>query len=236
MRQVFVYGLAAVAALYCAGTAEASTSACDSVLKNIVVNCGFESPAGTNGSFNGWTITGNLEGGVPNAPTNNYIYIDNANPHTGNADGYFGAQTTYGQTRTDNTTGPLTTLSQTLPLLNNEYYSVSFYIYNSGCANTCTAPYYEYFDAYFDGIFLTAQVNQSTGSGYKLFTFLPGTGLPSQNNGILKFDFVNDDAAFQLDDVVVTAVGPTPEPATLLLALPVLALLYWVRRKKIPVA
>lgn len=220
MRNTIILSAVALLTVAFSGPVTAA-SICNSTSGNVVTNCGFES-----GTFSGWAVTGNLQGGVGG----NYVYVDNGNPNSGNYDGYFGAQTAYGQNGTGSTTGPVTTLSQTLATLSSTYYQLSFYLYNSGCGSTCTGQYYEYFDVYFNNVLLTAQTNTDTGGGYELLTF-SGLTSGSVTSG-LQFDFVNDDAAYQLDDVIVKATGPTPEPASLLLVGSGVAGLYYFSRRR----
>ncbi|HZS53405.1 MAG TPA: hypothetical protein VFA65_03305 [Bryobacteraceae bacterium] len=211
---------------------QARADVCGSVAGNTVSNCGFET-----GSFSNWSVTGNLFGGL----NGNFIYVDNSSPHSGNDDGNFGAPSTFGQTGSGNMFGPLTTLSEGLTVLPNEYYQVTFYLANDACSITdsgCGA-YYNDFDAYFNRTLLSQQHNIGQSNFdlqgnllYTQYSFLVGTGVAANNNGVLQFDFSNDDGNFHLDDVSVVAVRPTPEPATLLLAAPGLGALYFLRRRR----
>lgn len=198
--------------LWSAGQAKAA-SICDSTSGNIVTNCGFESS-----SFSGWSVTGNLYGGI----NGNYVGVDNGNPNSGNYEAYFGAPSEYGQTNSGNKYGPVTTLSQTVAALPGQYYEVSFYLDNNGCSvsdNPGCGDYYNYFDAYFDGALLTKQYNVPYAGAYDEYVFVVGTtaGINPYNSNLLQFDFTNDDDLFYLDDVTVTSLGPTPEPASFLL-------------------
>lgn len=203
-----------------------AASVCDSTSGNIVTNCGFES-----GSFSGWSVTGNLYGGI----NGNYIYIDSGNPNSGTYDAAFGAPSQYGQTTTGNMYGPVTTLSQTVAALPGQYYEISFYLDNNGCSVTDGCPdEYNYFDAYFDGALLTKEYNLPYSGSYDEYVFVVGTtgGVNPYNSDLLQFDFTNDDDLFYFDDVSVNSLGPTPEPASFLLVAPVLGGLWLARRRR----
>lgn len=225
MRKGFLSLFVFALGLWGVGQAKAA-SICDSTSGNIVTNCGFES-----GSFSGWSVTGNLYGGL----NGNYVYIDNGNPNSGNYDAAFGAPSQYGQTETGNMYGPVTTLSQKVAPLSGEYYEVSFYLDNNGCSVTDGCPNeYNYFDAYFDGDLLTKQYNLPYSGSYDEYVFVVGTtgGKNPYNSDLLQFDFTNDDDVFYFDDVTVTPLGATPEPASFLLVAPVLGGLWLVRRRR----
>jgi hypothetical protein len=210
-----------VCSLATSGIAKADT--CGSVAGNAVLNCGFET-----GDFTDWTYSGNLEGGTP---PNTYFGVDSTNPNSGTYAAYIGVQGGGGSAI--GTLGPFLNLSQTLKLLPSEYYQVSFYVEQN--APTPAPGYLNYFDARFNGVYLVNQENvPNSGGAYQLYTFRVSTPLSvsAADSSLLAFDFQNDSDYFFLDDVSVTALGPTPEPASLLLVTPMLGLLYVVRRRR----
>jgi hypothetical protein len=225
MRKSFILSVLIICGLWATTPAKAS-SICDSTSGNIVTNCGFES-----GSFSGWSVTGNLYGGVGG----NYIGVDNSNPNSGNFEAYFGAPSTFGQTGSGDKYGPATTLSQTLAVLPNQYYEVSFYLDSDGCSVTDGCPgEHNYFDAYFNGVLLAQQFDQPFTGSYEEYVYVEPTA-NSGNTGVLQFDFTNDDDYFFLDDVSVSSLGPvpqTPEPTTMLLFAGALGQICWMRRKR----
>ena len=227
MRNKLVLACGVLAGFIVAGPLPAA-SVCDSTPGNIVTNCGFES-----GSFSGWSVTGNLQGGIGG----NYVGVDQSNPNSGNSEAYFGAQSAAFQANdpTQNLYGPPTTLSQTLSTQTNEYYEISFFLDNNGCSvsDVGCPGYHNYFDAYFNGQLLTQLYDQPYSGSYVEFVFVGSTGTGAYNNGLLQFDFTNDSDYFYFDDVAVTPLGPTPEPATYALIVPALAgMLYLSRRRR----
>ncbi len=223
----FIHFFPAVAAVLfgcflAANVAQADT--CGSVAGNVVQNCGFET-----GDFSSWTYSGNLEGG---APPNNYYGVDNSNPNSGTYAAYIGVQGGGGSDI--GTLGPFLTLSQTLNLLPSEYYQVSFYLNQN--APTPNPGYLNYFDARFNGAYVFTEENvPNSGGVYQMYTHRVSTPVDAAaaSASLLAFNFQNDSDFFFLDDVSVTALGPTPEPASFLLVLPVLAGLWLVRRRRV---
>ena len=233
MRRVFSVVSFCVIGFWSVTQAKAA-SICDSTTGNIVTNCGFES-----GSFSGWSVTGNLGSGNGAGIGGAYVGVDSDNPNSGNYEAYFAAESQYAtanQDVTDDKYGPPTTLSQTVAALPAQYYEVSFYLDNEGCSVTDGCPgSYDYFDAYFNGELLTQQYNLPYSGGYDEYVFVVGTsgGMNPYNPGVLQFDFTNDNGYFYFDDVTVTSLGATPEPASLLLVAPVLGGLWFARRRKL---
>lgn len=228
MKKISVLSLALTGVLaILTSSASASPSVCGSTPGNLVNNCGFES-----GSFSGWSVTGNLQGGIGGF----YVGVDGVNPNSGNYEGYFGAQSQFGQTGSGNKSGPVTTLSQDLTsTLNYHLYQISFYLDNNGCSvsDPGCPGYYNHFDVSFAGDTGLNQNNVANSGGvYDHYVFVA----PSVNyTPLLQFDFTNDSDVFYLDDVTVTDLGPggpTPEPASLLLVAPALAGLLFVLRRR----
>lgn len=230
MRKVFSFVFLASLGLWM-GSAAKAASICDSISGNIVNNCGFES-----GSFSGWSVTGNLLGGI----NGNYIGVDSSNPNSGNYEGYFGASSQNFQTGAGDHYGPSTVLSQTVAALPGEYYQVQFFVDQAACTpgtgdNDCGPGYNNSFSAFFDGALLLSKHDAANTNGsYQVYDFTVGTtaGVVPINSNLLEFDFTNDAGYWYIDDVSVRALGPTPEPATLLLVAPLLGGLYWARRRK----
>ena len=226
MRNVFLLSCLAVIGLAAANPMQAA-SVCSSNAGNIVTNCGFES-----GSFSGWSVTGNLQGGIGG----NYVGVDNSNPNSGADEAYFGAQSANAQNGSGSLYGPPTTLSQTLVTLPNEYYEVTFFLDSNGCSisDPGCGDYHNYFDASFSGQMLSQMYDMSQQGAYTEYTFITYTGTgPIFNSGLLQFDFTNDDDYFYFDDVTVKPLGVVPEPATYALIAPAMAgLLYLSRRRR----
>ncbi|MBV9760779.1 MAG: hypothetical protein JO340_09460 [Acidobacteriaceae bacterium] len=230
MRKALSFVFAMTLSLWALSTAKGA-SLCDSVSGNIVSNCGFES-----GSFSGWSVTGNLLGGV----NGNYVGVDSSNPNSGNYEAYFGAPSSNFETGSGNLYGPSTVLSQTVAALPGEYYQVQFFVDQAACTpgtgdNDCGPGYHNSFSAFFDGAKLLSEKDAaSTNGSYQEYSFIVGTtaGVVPYNSNLLEFDYTNDAGYWYIDDVSVQAVGPTPEPATFLLVAPFLGSLYWARRRK----
>jgi hypothetical protein len=209
-----------------AGSQAQAASICDSVSGNVVTNCGFES-----GSFSGWTLSGNMEGGV----NGDFFGVDGNNPNSGNYEAYLGVQggggTNLGQL------GPFLTLSQTLSTLPGMYYEISFYLDQAGCSPgpDCGPGYTNYFDVKWDGVTVFGQQDiPSSGGAYDEYVFVVGSNncCGQFGNDTLSFDSQNDPGYFYLDDVTVSSLGPTPEPATLWLVAPILGGLFLLARRR----
>jgi hypothetical protein len=190
----------------------AAASVCDSTSGNIVTNCGFESS-----NFSGWSVTGNLEGGIggPN------VGVNSANPNSGAYEAYFAAQRCGGScldTTSDPSLTP-TVLSQAVPAQSNEFYEVSFYLDQAGQTPTAGGDVKNFFGASTTmgcgsgSQDLFEQENLPNSGGYDEYAFVvqaaPGSTAPD-----IEFAFTNDDpAGFYFDDVTVTSLGTTG-PAT----------------------
>ena len=199
-----------------------AASVCNAVIGNIVKNCGFEA-----GNLSDWNVSGNLEGGT----SGNYFGVTGGLQNSGTYAAYFGVQGGGGSDI--GSLGPFLALSQSFPLLRNEYYSFTFYL------EDLTAPnpgYTQYFDASINGFQVVALDNSSIDSNligsYRKFSFVTSTGGQFGAAPDISFDFQNDDSYWLLDDVSVTALGPTPEPASFLLVAPALAGLFWFVRRR----
>jgi hypothetical protein len=220
-RGSFVSTAALICTLAATGAAKADT--CGSVAGNAVLNCGFET-----GDFAGWNLSGNLEGG---APPNTYYGVDSTNPNSGTYAAYIGVQGGGGSAI--GSLGPFLNLAQTLKLLPSEYYQVTFYLDQN--APSPAPGYLNYFDARFNGAYLFNQVNvPNSGGAYQLYTLKVSTPLSvtAANASLLEFNFQNDSDYFFLDDVSVTPLGPTPEPASWLLIPPIVGVLCIMQRRR----
>lgn len=157
---------------------------------NLVVNGGFET-----GDFSGWTVSGDgSDTGVCTASTcpGNYV------PFEGNYAGYFG------------TVGDTTTISQMIPTVAGDTYTLSFYLANpvGGTPN--------YFSVAF-GNSSFSFTNFGTAFNWQQFVM---TTVATGDETDLSFTFRNDPSYWFLDNVSVSAQGSggtTPEPGTLAL-------------------
>ena len=170
-------------------------SICDANSKNLVANCGFET-----GGFTSWSLAG-LD--VPRELNNLYgvegIDPDGIAPNSGSFQAYFG-----------DLVSNATTLSQTLATKPNEYYTVSWDLAQD---TPLISPYSNAFSASLGG----TNIARLTALGVQGYTQYSFTVAVFSTSSTLSFTLGNDLGEFLLDDVVVTDVGPTPEPATWLL-------------------
>ncbi|MBV8551314.1 MAG: PEP-CTERM sorting domain-containing protein [Acidobacteriaceae bacterium] len=197
-----------------------AASICNALPGNVVRNCGFET-----GNLTGWSLSGNLEGGA----SGNYFGVTSGLQNSGNFSGYFGVQG--GEGTNIGTLGPFLKLSQTVPVLNNEYYSFTFYLQDFTAPTT---GYIQYFDASVNGRQLLVLQNPSNPSligAYEKFSFITVPGSLNSRMADIAFNFQNDDSLWFLDDVSLTSVGPVPEPSSLLLVAPALGALFFLRRR-----
>lgn len=227
MRKNFASLAVVFLGLMAGALAEGSPSICDSVPGNVVTNCGFET-----GDFTGWTLSGNLEGGIGG----NDIYVDNSNPNSGTYDAALGVQGGGGSSL--GTLGPFLTLSQTLTLTGGFYYNVSFYLEQAGCSpglpqtdpTSCGPGFVNYFDAKWDGNTYFHELNAPEDLAYNQYSFSVGVG-PSGSYR-LSFDSQNDADYWYVDDIIVTQGSPVPEPASWLLVAPALVAGLFLRARR----
>jgi hypothetical protein len=206
MRNAF-----SVLALICCGLGSASfavagstqavagPSLCDAMTGNLVANCGFET-----GDFTDWALSGNTLN-----PAMTYYGVDGPDANSGNYGAYMS------QDFLDGGTAPVD-LSQTLTTSVGTMYSVSFWLEQD---STPTTGYTHMFSASWGGTSIlsltpTVAVPGTVGS----FTEYSFTETATAASTALAFAFENDDFYWSFDDVSVTAVAPTPEPSTALLA------------------
>lgn len=145
-------------------------------------------PGFETGDFTGWTLT--------NDPSFTFVNSDPglADPHSGSFEALLG------------NIGSLAFLSQDIATTVNQTYQLDFFLANTGQPNE--------FQAIWNGVVLSDQVNISTHTNYVhyLFTGLLAT-LPTTT---VKFGFRNDPSYIWLDDVNVE-VHVVPEPTSLIL-------------------
>ena len=197
LMPAFAGGLmAVVAALGLVGLAQGKTivpsvigadipSICDAIPGNLVKNCGFETE-----SFTGWTET-------PATSGSDFTVENDA--HSGNFAAFFGALT------------PEDTISQSIPTIAGDAYSVSFFLMNQE-----GTPIGNQFNAMFGSTNLLSL----TDSGAFGFTEFTDTVVATGSSTTLSFAAFQVPAHFILDDVSVLPVTPVtavPEPASLVL-------------------
>ena len=219
LLSVIVVSIAAIAA---ASTATANTasplvipetlSACNSLILNLVIDCGFELDVSTLNAA--WVVGGNLTNPGGGFDDNEYG-VDSSDAYSGNLGLYAGAD------------GPAMTLTQNISVTANTNYTISFELEQD---LTTVSPYNNIFSASFDGQALTTLTNPaSTAYNLYTYTFTPG----SSGSAALVFSFEADTTWWSLDDVEVTpAATGTPEPASLALAGLGIAILALVARRR----
>lgn len=172
-------------------TAGNTSSYCNSISANLVLNCGFEA-----GAFTNWTLSGNTSN-----PGGNYYGVDTYDANTGNYGAYLS---------NDSITGGALVMSQTVSALPSTNYVVSFYVAQPIAAGS----YAHDFSVSFDGTTLLSLVDPAAFS-YTQFTYAFTTAA-SGNNNILSFTITNPDSYFSVDDVVIAAAA-APEPSSMAL-------------------
>jgi hypothetical protein len=190
----------------------ASNSYCDSIVTNIVSNCGFET-----GDFTGWTLTGN---DTPGELNNLYGVegqdpVDAIFPNSGNYQAYFADQV-------DNAT----TLSQTLSTIAGYTYTVELFLaQDTAATGTCNAvACANEFDVTLGGVTVFA-FNYVPVQGYTEYI---DTVRVTSASSALDITLGNDLGESLLDDVTVF----TPEPsAWALMGAGLLGLGFAARRK-----
>jgi hypothetical protein len=171
----------------------------------LVSNGGFET-----GDFSGWNVAGHAT-----SASNPSLYygVDAADADTGTYGSYLGSEFS-----------PLE-LSQTLTVAPSHNYTVSFSLANLG------GPL-QGFDNFFtlsiggNTVFTEKNASASTYTNYS-FSFDTNAAAPASE--LLLISSRNDASYFSLDNVSVSTA--TPEPATVLLIVPALALLALLRRQ-----
>ena len=175
------------------GALAAKAEVCNGVANNLVSNCGFET-----GDFTGWTgtTTTDLFSGVDNGNT----HAIGTTPYEGNFEAFLGS------------TGPSTTLSQTLATTAGGTYNIEFALLND---TTQLNPYTNSFSVMFDGATLFSETDVAA-DAYTLYSF---SGTATSASTTLSFTSRNDQGDFDLDSVSAasTSSSVTPEPSSFLL-------------------
>jgi hypothetical protein len=171
---------------------------------NIVVNPGFET-----GNFDNWVLSGADASAADNGI---YYGVDAADAHSGQYGAYFGP------------VGGVLSLSQVLTTTPDTSYAVSFWLAQ---APDTPFPYVNSVSVLWQGTPLLSQTAVAA-SGYAEQSY---DGIASSSSATtLQFAFQDDTGFFSLDDISVAASNPVPEPAGLLLAVPVLGVLFLLSR------
>jgi hypothetical protein len=171
----------------------ATSSICNTMANNLVMNCGFEM-----GNFDFWTQAG--PGGTGYPYTGVVSFGSYVPVNSGSYSAFLGPGIT-------NVLGVPqdSTLSQTIRDIPGATYMLSFYVGNYGtcCPNN--------FSAQWDNLTLLT-LNDVGDQPYTEYTYL---GLTGTGSDTLTFTTMQQNWAFGLDDVFV--IGETPEPVSMLL-------------------
>ena len=174
---------------------------------DLITNGGFET-----GDFSGWTLSG---AATSSAFPSAFYGVDAADAATGSYGAYLGSEFS------------TLTLSQTFPVQQANYYTVSF----SLAQNSAVLPgFNNSFLVSFNGVPLFSETNAPV-SAFTNYSFTTSTAAIGTGSALLQLTSQNDPGYFSLDDVSVSTGTATPEPATLLLIAPALAIMAWKRRK-----
>lgn len=193
----------------------ASTSVCDAVSGNLVLNCGFELSSTL---FTDWNVTDASSGSALGVTTNF--------PNSGTVNARFGASS-----------GINDYIDQSFTTISGDTYNVSFYV--SSTTNTQSVSSNGQFVAEWNGSAISTFVGTTVGAGcsstpdsagFDLCTFTEtatGTSTDIMFGGNTKAGF------YHLDDVVVTPDGPSPvpEPSSISFALAGLFSVFVVGRR-----
>jgi len=171
-----------------------ASTACTSVVGNLVANCGFET-----GDFTSWTLAGN---DVPGELNNLYGVegtdpLDNISPHNGNDQAFFG-----------DLDPNATTLSQTLST-NLGTYIITFYLAQDTTPGNAAESENELLVS-FGGVQLADLANIPI-EGYTKYTYI---GTATSASSVLSLTLGDGLGEELLDDVSVTQ---TPEPSSMML-------------------
>lgn len=195
------------AVFLCSTLPSFASSLCDATPGNIVANCGFENGV-TSSTIGGYTNTN-----VPTSWTANYGFDiapgfnHLANPNSGS----------YSLSIGNYDTDPAPALSQNLTDIAGATYAGSLFVDYGGAGTSDTLPF---FDVQIDGANLVALTNTAPGV-FTEYTFsFMGTGadtLTLTGNTSPSEWLVDDVSVVESSGPVITPVGATPEPASLLL-------------------
>jgi hypothetical protein len=173
-------------------TFASSSSICDAVSGNLILNCGFEM-----GDFTDWTVTP--------AATSPDLNVTLNIPNSGSDDARFGAGG-----------GENDLLDQTFATTSGDSYTVSFYM-DSGAEVSANGQFVANWNG---GNILTITGASGTGTGpdtagYEFYTF---TETATSGSTDLEFGGNTKSSFYHLDDVVVTqnpTTSAVPEPSSI---------------------